>query len=97
MSDILYFDAFSVLGRAMHTAEDQPATVPELLAAMDHFGIHEALVVDSLSTSTNPMAGNRRVVESTRGQPRLHPAWAGLMTHSRELPGPKELVRQMRD
>jgi predicted TIM-barrel fold metal-dependent hydrolase len=97
MADISYFDAFCVLGRALHTGPDQPATVDELLGAMDHFGIHEALAIDSLCTSSNPMAGNRRILERTRNQPRLHPAWAGLMTHSREFPEPREFVAQMRD
>lgn len=97
MPQVTYFDAHCVLGRSLHTGPDEPATADELLAAMDHFGIHDALVLDSLSVSTNPMAGNRRILERTRGQPRLHPAWSGLMTHSRELPAPAKFVRQMRD
>lgn len=75
----------------------QPETPTQLLAEMDHFGIHEALVVDSLAGSTDPPAGNGRIVERTRDHPRLHPAWAGLCTHSRELPPPRELVAQMRE
>jgi uncharacterized protein len=96
MSDIAYLDAYCVLGRSLHTGPDQPATVVDLLSAMDHFGIHEALVIDSLCTATNPMAGNRRILVQTHDQPRLHPAWAGLMTHSREFPEPPELVSEMR-
>ena len=92
-----YFDACCYLGHNLHTRERQPVTAEGILAALDHFGIHEALVIDSLSCSTNPIAGNKRIIERTQGHPRLHPAWAGLMTHSRELPPPDELVAQMRD
>ena len=91
-----YFDAFSILGRTLHHNGTQPETAEELLAEMDHFGIHEALVIDSLSASTNPIEGNRRIVERTRSHPRLHPVWAGLCTHSKELPPPEELAAQMR-
>jgi predicted TIM-barrel fold metal-dependent hydrolase len=97
MSEITYFDACCYLGRHVHMPEGQPETVDEIMAAMDHFGIHEALVIDVLSRETNPMAGNRRIVQQTKHHPRLHPAWAGLMTHSRELPPPGDLVSQMRE
>ena len=94
---IARFDACSYLGRHMKMTEGQPETAEGLLAVMDHYGLHEALVVDPLAAEVNPMAGNARIVARTRNQPRLHPAWCGLMTASRELPPPKELVAQMRE
>ncbi len=97
MDSITHFDACCYLGRHVHMPEGQPETAEAILQAMDHFGIHEALVIDTLSASTNPMAGNERIIERTRDRPRLHPAWAGLMTRSRELPPPHEFVRQMHD
>lgn len=97
MDEITYFDACCYLGRRMRMAEGQPETVEEILAAMDHFGIHEALVIDTLSHEANPMAGNARIIERTKEHPRLHPAWAGLMTHSKEFPPPEEFVAQMRE
>ena len=97
MNELLYFDACCYLGRHVHKPEGQPETAEEILAAMDHFGIHEALVVDTLSRETNPMAGNRRIIERTRAHPRLHPAWAALMPQSRELPPPREFVAQLRE
>jgi len=93
---IRYFDACCYLGRHVHMAEGQPETPEQLLAAMDHFGIHEALVVDTLSASTNPMAGNARIVQRCRDFPRLHPAWAALLPSSYELPPPEEFIDQMR-
>ena len=98
MSDkITYFDACCYLGRHVHMPDGQPETSEEILEAMNHFGIHEALVIDVLSREANPMAGNERIIQRTKNHPRLHPAWAGLMTHSRELPPPRELVAQMEE
>lgn len=90
------FDACCYLGRHLRMCEGQPETAEALLSAMDHFGIHEALALDPLAVEADPMAGNERILEKTKGHPRLHPAWAGLMTHSRELPPPNQLVAQMR-
>jgi predicted TIM-barrel fold metal-dependent hydrolase len=97
MHEVRFFDACCFLGRHVHMPEGQPETTEEILTAMDHFGIHEALVVDTLAREANPMAGNLRIIARTRAHPRLHPAWAGLMPHSRELPPPRELVAQMRE
>ena len=97
MSEISYLDACCYLGRHVHMAEGEPETPEQILEVMDHYGIAEALVIDSLSAATSPKAGNSRILERTKHQPRLHPAWAGLMTHSRELPPPAELVAQMRE
>ena len=69
------FDAACVVGRHctlqpgwLHSAED-------LLGEMDHFGIAEALVVDSLSREHHPADGNRRILKVAAASPRLHPAW----------------------
>ncbi len=97
MEALTYFDAYAVLGRTLRWQPGQPETAEQLLAAMDHYGIHEALVVDTLSAATDPLAGNSRIIERTAGHPRLHPAWATLMSGSREMPPPAELVAQMRE
>ncbi|MFO7945713.1 MAG: amidohydrolase family protein [Armatimonadota bacterium] len=77
--------------------EGQPETPEQVLEAMDHFGIHEALCVDPLGRETNPMGGNERIIERTADHPRLHPAWTGLMPQSREFPPPDEFVTQMHE
>ena len=96
MSAISYFDAYCTIGRTLRWAPGMPETAEQILAAMDHFGIHEALVVDSLCASTDPPAGNERVLQRIQAHPRLHAAWAGLMTGSRELPPPEQLLERMR-
>ena len=92
MGEISYFDACCYLGRHVHMRQGQPETADEIIAAMGHFGIHEALVVDVLSREVNPMAGNKRILQRTKDCPRLHPAWAGLMSHSCEFPPPRDFV-----
>ncbi len=101
MTPVRYFDAFCVLGRSVRATAGLPETPEAILAVMDHAGVHEALVVDSLAMESSPVAGNERVLATVRGpqsgHPRLHPAWCGLMTASRELPPPGELVARMRE
>ena len=77
--------------------EGMPVTPEALLAEMDHYGIHEALVLDALAVEVNPRAGNQRLLEFTRPHPRLHPAWVGLLPTSHELLPPEELVARMRE
>ncbi|MBM3500663.1 MAG: hypothetical protein FJX74_18555, partial [Armatimonadetes bacterium] len=36
-----------------------------------------------------------RLLDRLAGRPRLHPAWAAVMPHSRELPSPSELLARM--
>lgn len=97
MSQISYFDACVTLGNYYARQPEQPETAEEILAAMDHYGIHEALVVDSLARDANPAAGNARLLERVADHPRLHPAWCGAMTAGRELPPPDELIARMRE
>ncbi len=97
MDSIAYFDCACYLGRNLHTGSGQPSTPDALLSAMDHFGIHEALVIDAICASTGARAGNRRILEFAKDHPRLHPAWAGMMTHAKELPPPDALVAEMCD
>ena len=97
MADIIHFDGFCNLGRSVQMHEGQPETPEQVLEAMDHFGIHEALCIDALGRETNPMGGNERIIKRTADHPRLHPAWTGLMPQSRELPPPREFVAQMHE
>ncbi len=97
MPDITYFDCCCTLGRSLRTNETQPITPAALLAEMDHFGIHEALVLDSISVGNAAAVGNARILETTAAHPRLHPAWTAMLPHSRELPPPADLVAAMRE
>jgi predicted TIM-barrel fold metal-dependent hydrolase len=90
-----FFDSNVILGRYNEWSGREPITPGALLQTMDHFGIHEALVLDSLSVGHHAIDGNRRIVQVAADHPRLHPAWVGLPPASRELPPGADLVAQM--
>jgi len=91
-----FFDARCTVGRHVRLTEGGLHTADDLVAEMDHYGIAEALVVDSLSREHHPADGNRRVLDVTAGRPRLHPAWAALPPGTDEQPEPRDMLRQMR-
>jgi len=92
------FDAACVVGRHCRLGPGGLHSAADLLAEMDHHGIAEALVVDSLSREHHPTDGNARILEAAAASPRLHPAWAALPPGTAEdQPEPETLVRQMRE
>lgn len=92
------FDAHAVVGRHSKLLGGGLCTAGELLAEMDHYGVAEALVLDSLSREVHPADGNARVLAVTADQPRLHPAWALLPPGvEEEQPPPDELLTAMRE
>ncbi len=70
------FDAHSYIGRWRNYQAGYFHSKADLLAEMDHLGIAEALVLDTLSRELDPRAGNPRVVSQCQDEPRLHPAWS---------------------
>jgi predicted TIM-barrel fold metal-dependent hydrolase len=91
------FDANCTVGRHLRLQEGGLHTADHLLEEMDHYGIAEALVLDSLSRENHPAEGNARVLQQTAGNPRLHPVWSALPTGAPdEQPSGEEVVRQMR-
>ena len=94
--DTRFLDAHCVLGRHCHWRPPQAVTAAELLDVMDHYGIAGALVTDCLSREADAPAGNRRVVELVRDQPRLLPAWVLLPSTTGETPSGSGLVAQLR-
>ncbi|MCC7261878.1 MAG: amidohydrolase family protein [Candidatus Latescibacteria bacterium] len=97
MPALPFFDANCTLGRHLKLQPGGLHTAADLLAEMDHYGIGEALVLDCLSRENHPADGNQRVLELTRLNPRLRPAWAALPAFGEdEQPPPEELLAQMR-
>jgi len=93
--DLNLLDAHCYVGRFRHYTSGYFHSKEDLLAEMDHFGIAEALVCDTLSRELDPRAGNPRVLETCAGEPRLHPAWS-LAPPVQSLPYPlTELPGQM--
>ncbi|MGD0092480.1 MAG: amidohydrolase family protein [Planctomycetota bacterium] len=91
------FDAHVVVGRHLLLKAGGPHTTADLLDELDHCGIAEALVLDSLARENHPDEGNRRVLRVARASPRLHPAWALLPPGAEdEQPAPRDLLGAMR-
>lgn len=72
------FDAHCVVGRHLKWDGSMLHNELDLLSEMDHYGISEALVVDSLSRENHPYDGNQRILQKTKSHPRLYPAWSVL-------------------
>jgi len=83
------FDAHCYIGRWKNYQAGYFHSKADLLAEMDHLGIAEALVLDTLSRELDPRAGNPRIVAECQGEPRLHPAWA-LAPPVQSLPYPPD-------
>lgn len=92
------FDATCVIGRHLKLQENGLYSAEDLLAEMDHYGIAEALVLDSLSRENHPEDGNARILEVTDKHPRLHRAWAALPTgvQGRPTQSQQTFVAEMR-
>lgn len=78
------FDAHCVVGRHLKLKGEGLHTMDDLLSEMDHYGISEALVLDSLSKENFPWDGNQRILQVTEKQPRLHRAWSIVPTWTEE-------------
>jgi len=78
MNDLNFFDANCTLGRHLKLKEGGLHAADDLLAGMDHYGIAEALVLDSLSRENHPADGNARIMDAVHERRRLHPAWSAL-------------------
>jgi hypothetical protein len=91
------FDAGCVVGRHLKLGPGGLHTADHLLEEMDHFGVAEALAVDSLSRELHPAEGNARVLEAVAGRPRLHAAWSALPPGATdEQDPPAQFVARMR-
>jgi len=98
MTDWNVLDAACVVGRHLKLQAEGLHTAADLLAEMDHFGIAEALVLDSLSLEHHPADGNKRILEVAGSSARLHPAWTLLPPGTfEEQPEPTRLLEQMRE
>ena len=91
------FDANVFLGPIFLRHDDTPDDVPRLLAAMDENGISRALVTHGLAKWQHPAAGNKLVIEETKGVDRLVPCWVVMPSVTGELPPEREFVAELLD
>lgn len=79
-----FFDCNASYGRLDVPPIQYAATPTDLVAEMDFCGVAEALVTCAAQRCDSPLVGNELVIEETRDQPRLHPAWVLLPPQSDE-------------
>jgi len=97
MKDLNALDANCVVGRHLMLQEGGQHTAADLLSEMDHHGIAEALVLDSLGRENHPAEGNRRILNVVKESRRLHPVWAALPPGATdEQPEPEKMLAAMR-
>ena len=96
MSSLNFFDSNCMIGtvtvpqpRAFHSAE-------ALTDEMEFVGIGEALVYHALAKEYHPREGNEVLMERIAGKKGLHPMWVLLPDTNSDMPGPDELVDQMK-
>lgn len=93
------FDANVLLGplsqRPAGTAQPYPETVPELLAAMDAYGLERALVTHTHAKWGHPIHGNERLCEEIAGEARLVACGVVLPAATGEVPPEAEQVQRL--
>ena len=94
--DLRLFDSCVTLGRMART--DLPSlTRDNILAMLDRYGIAEALVHDYHARTLYPREdGNRRLLETIKGLPRLHPVWVLEPPKEPGLDAARAVVAEMR-
>jgi hypothetical protein len=93
---LTFFDAYCGLGQLSHPILGQEfATAEELLAAMAHANIGEALVFNPAAYEYDPVAGNTLLMQVIAGYTNLHPCWVLLPPATREMLPPAQLLDQM--
>lgn len=95
MNTRLYLDCTTSLGKHGTTDARVPHNLRDLLANMEHAGIHGALVWHWLAQEYDPMFGNQVLMQEIAGNPRLFPCWILLPHHVGEMPRGSEVVRMM--
>ena len=87
-----FFDCNAMLGPWKHNYGDSFPDAESLLIKMDGCSIKKSLVYDSLAKYNDQWGGNLRLVEQTKGHPRLYSAAVAMPHHTGEFPAPDEFA-----
>jgi hypothetical protein len=91
-----WFDCNAGFGVPRIPPVSYAATPQDLLDEMDFCSVAEALVCHAATRDESAQAGNRLVVEGTKGQTRLHPLWAILPLQTGEIGLPEQWFATMK-
>jgi len=76
LKELRLFDSCVTLGRIVHSRYPESLTAASILGTLDRYCIAEALVHEHHARLLHPRDdGNRRLLESIKNSPRLHPVW----------------------
>ena len=93
----LYFDSFALVGPRGPIDPLEKWRVEEVVAELEHCGIHGALVYHGLAREYDCTYGNQRLLEEIAVQPRLFGCAVLLPSHTGEMPVPRQLLPQLRE
>lgn len=97
MQGTRFFDAHVAVGPRRVQGWGLGGAVRDVVARLAECGVTEALVYHTASVESHPADGNTRLVDEIRGIPGLYPVWAMLPLATKELGGPGELRRALKD
>jgi predicted TIM-barrel fold metal-dependent hydrolase len=90
-----FFDCDVAYGRGAIALPREIETAEDLLAELDHSGIHQALVWHRDAWERDFDLGNQRLIELD-AYPRLHPTMTFVPTCCQDMPSAEEFVRAAR-
>jgi len=90
-----FFDCNVVVGRRTVPRPENNLTLEEILEALEHAGIAEALVYHADAREYDPRVGNAQATEICRAHPTLSPAYVVLPHHTGEMPGGEALLEYL--
>lgn len=96
MKDLLYFDAYTLIGPRARKHPAHAWKLSELIDELDHCSISGALVASTMSISYDPMYSNLELSERLKPHDHLFPIWNAMPHQTGEFPKPGALEKQMR-
>jgi predicted TIM-barrel fold metal-dependent hydrolase len=95
MAKLAYFDCNCCVGRVAYPLLHDISGTEGLIREMDTAGVEEALVFHTVARDSDPVTGNRMLLDEIAGNDRLHPVWVVLPHHTGEMPVPGELLKDI--
>jgi predicted TIM-barrel fold metal-dependent hydrolase len=97
MAERIYLDAFAMIGKRGTKDAEAPYETGDLVDEMEWCGIHGAFVAHTVAREYDPTFGNRMLMQELKKSKRLYGVWAVMPHHTREMPPPADLVKEMED
>lgn len=96
MTELSFFDCNAQIGRYGVRHPEAFTTADALADEMTCTGISSALVFHSMAKEYAPKVGNQMLLGDIKGRAAMHPCWVVMPHHTDEMPGPEDLLSQMK-